>query len=251
MGALCGKHTNKVQVENQSNKTNQAQPLIVGDEKPQRVQSIVMGDPNETDAQFQKMKTLKEDNPFLHAMLFLTQGKTEMMEHYDENAEQIQGVSIEILDYKKYNEYNTNLDFNGLILSISKKLINWVEFKSKMGDCRKEPWLMAVTKYAYKFQGRTNFVLRFGQDYAIDVESKNIWDAEIEEAIKSINKTDRVQEECIDCNLYKKKDQEGTGDKSKLVWTVEFERNMLMMFYHNEDSEIFDNNLILEKQIDT
>jgi len=33
------------------------------------------------------MKTLKEDNPFLHAMLFLTQGKTEMMEHYDENAE--------------------------------------------------------------------------------------------------------------------------------------------------------------------
>ena len=42
------------------------------------------------------MQSLKLDNPFLHAMFLLTQSKTNMMEKYDQNADQIQDVSLEI-----------------------------------------------------------------------------------------------------------------------------------------------------------
>lgn len=196
MGAICGK----------TKKTNKIKNC-----EPEHIVSVIFDDKEDKEAYKEKIQRVMTDNPFLYAILEMTQKKTEMLTQSYLNASKLQDNKLQLSDFKNYNEYSKDLNFQELIIKISKNYIQWSEFNSKLGCCVKDAWLIAVTKYAIRFLGRVNFFLRFGQECGVDVVSKNIWDKEIEDTVAYMN--------------------EKENDYTRIAWTNQFERNLTMMIY--------------------
>lgn len=167
------------------------------------------------------VKKLQRENPFLAAIMHLTKNKTSHLNNSMLNASTLMEPKINPSDFKGFNTYEKDLDFYQLLLTYSKKYLNWSEIKETLGDCRKDAWFLALVKYAFKFLGEVNFMMKFGEYTNIDYMQPNIWDKEIDEAVALLNND--------------------KGDRSLIAWTNQFESNLILMLYYNiTDTEAYD-----------
>jgi len=67
-----------------------------------------------------KRRLIKE-NPFLAAIIQLTENKTEHLKCSNTNAKLLREPTLELKDFKQFNTYSKSLDFEELLLTYSKK----------------------------------------------------------------------------------------------------------------------------------